>query len=47
VLRHSFGFGELRPLLTRHGIDACVVVQTVCVGRKHPSYSRLRRPSLA
>jgi L-fuconolactonase len=36
VLRRSFGFGELRPLLTRHGINACVLVQTVCVPEETP-----------
>jgi L-fuconolactonase len=36
TLRRDFTFGELRPSLDRHGIDACVVIQTVCVPEETP-----------
>lgn len=36
VLRRSFGLDDLRPALDAHGIDATVVVQTVCVPGETP-----------
>jgi L-fuconolactonase len=36
ALRRSFTIDELRPSLHRHGIDATVVVQTVCVRDETP-----------
>jgi L-fuconolactonase len=36
TLRRSFTLDELRPSLTRHGITATVVVQTVCVAEETP-----------
>ncbi len=36
ALRRSFTVADLRPSLTRHGINATVVVQTVCVAEETP-----------
>src|ERR1700727_1226039 len=36
ALRRSFRIDDLRPSLHRHGIDATVVVQTVCVADETP-----------
>jgi L-fuconolactonase len=36
ALRRSFSVDDLRPCLSRHAIDATIVVQTVCVAEETP-----------
>lgn len=40
-LRRSFDIEALRPSLTAHGIDATIVVQTVCVAEETPELLQL------
>jgi L-fuconolactonase len=49
ILRRSFTIDELRPSLRRHGINATVVVQTVCVADETPELLALAAhdPSIA